>query len=143
MKRNYIFILSGLLLLLMACHDKKQNTILEQFFEDNILDQTFIITEANDGNTDLTSNYLGYNFVLKKGSDYHNGPLIVKNGSLTYAGTWSCDEDYGRLKIVLPSLPSAFTFLTRDWRFTSKALPELKFSPWGGSGSIKLTMKRQ
>ncbi len=139
---NRLF-LPVLLLLLISCHKKKDNTILEQFFEDNILDQSFVITQANDESTDLTANYAGYNFVLKKGSDYYHGPLKVTYNSSSYNGTWSSNDDYSKLKIQLPSNPSAFIFLNRDWRFTSKNLPELKFAPWGSTSNIQLTMKRK
>ncbi len=135
--------LPALLLLLISCHKKKDNTILEQFFEDNILDQSFVITHANDESADLTANYTGYKFVLKKGNDYYHGPLKVTFNSSNYNGTWSSNEDYSKLNIQLPSVPSDFIFLNRDWRFTSKALPELKFAPWGSTANIQLTMKRQ
>lgn len=140
--KNRIFIALALIVI-AACHDKKQNTILEQFFEDNILEQNFMITHANDASSDLTSNYEGYNFVLKKGNDYYHGPLVVTHSASIYNGSWSSNEDYSKLKIVLPAVPVEFKFLTRDWRFTSKNLPELKFAPWGGDDTINLTMKRK
>lgn len=142
-KTKFRIYLAAFAFLFAACHDKEENTILVQFFEDNILNQNFIITHANDEASDLTANYIGYNFVLKKGSNYRNGPLVVTKGSLIYNGTWQTNEDYSKLKIQLPSVPSEFIFLSRDWRFTSKAIPELKFAPWGGSDGIQLTMKRQ
>lgn len=142
MKMNKMILYSTVLLLLLSCHKKEENTILEQFFEDNILDKTFVITQANDESNDLTTNYSGYNFLLKKGSDYYHGPLKVTYNTTSYTGTWSSNSDYSKLNIQLPSNPSAFIFLNRDWRFTSKNLPELKFAPWGSTANIQLTMKR-
>ena len=129
--------------LIAGCHKKTQNTVFEQFFEDNVLDQTFIITLAKNQGTDLTDQYSGYTFILKKGSDYYNGPLLVAKSGSNYNGTWSSNEDYSKLRISLPNSPIEFQFLNRDWRFASKALPTLKFTPWGSTDDIQLTMLRQ
>lgn len=128
---------------LSGCYKSTENTIFQQFFEDNVLGRTFIITYANDKGTDLTSKYSGYTFVLLKGSDFYNGPMKVANAGNNYSGTWSSNEDYSKLNIVLPSTPGEFVFLTRNWRFASKQLPVLKFTPWGGPDDIQLTMERQ
>jgi len=66
----------------------------------------------------------------------------IKNG-VTYTGTWSSNDDYSKLVITLPNPPSEFSFLSREWRFTSKNLPTLELAPWGSTDPIVLHMRRQ
>lgn len=120
-----------------------KSSVMEDYFEDNILNRNFSITHAVDNGDVITEEYNGFTFVLKKGSDYYSGPLVVTRNGDTYDGTWASNEDYGKLKIVLPGTPAAFRFLTRDWRFTSKKLPTLKFAPWGSTDDTALTMERR
>src|SRR5207302_8145584 len=61
--------------------------LLEQYFDINILGQIFIVNLATDSGTDLTPNYNGYTFKLIK-TDYYHGPVEVKFGTSTYAGSW-------------------------------------------------------
>lgn len=127
----------------ISCKKSIKETLAEKYFSENVLNRDFEITYAKNEGEDITSTYLGYSFLLKKGSDFYNGPLIVTKGTDIYYGTWQADEDFGKLTIVLPSLPAEFAFLTRDWRFTSKKLPVLKFAPWGSDAKIALTMERK
>lgn len=121
------------------------SSVLEDYFEDNVLNRNFSITYAMDNGTVITGDYAGYIFLLKKGSDYYNGPLVVTRDGTVITGSWSSNSDYGKLRITLPASPESFKFLTRDWRFTSKKLPTLKFSPWGSADatSTALTMERE
>ena len=133
------------MLLFGAC--KKTTTtnptnVLEQYFDANILNQNFIVILATDHGTDLTSNYSGYTFKLIK-SDYYHGPIEMKYATSTYAGSWIANDDYSKLTITLPSTPAPFIFLTREWRFTSKNLPELDLAPWGTTEPIVLHIMRQ
>ncbi len=116
--------------------------LLEQYFDANILGQIFIVNLATDNGTDLTANYSGYTFKLIK-SDYYQGPIEVKYGTNTYSGTWSANSDYSKLTLILPSVPSLFIFLTRDWRFTSKNVPQLELAPWGTTDPVVLHILRQ
>lgn len=139
------FLLISLLVIFASCKklvDKVTETQLEKYFEANVLNRDFIITRATDSTSDFTSDYSGYVFVLLK-TDYYHGPLKVTKGSNVYMGAWAANEDFGKLDITLPDMPSAFVFLTRSWRFTSKNLPELKFAPWGSNAQIALNMYRQ
>ena len=86
--------------------------------------------------------YTGYTFVLLK-TDYYNGPLKATNGSNTYMGTWSSNDDYSKLIIVLPDSIPEFQFLSRSWRFTKKGNPTMELSPWGTSEPFVLHMTRQ
>ena len=122
--------------------DVKDNTVLEQYFETNILNRNFVVSYAKDNANDITSSYEGYIFVLLKTDMYH-GPLKVINGNREFSGSWSSNEDYGKLTIKLPGTPPEFAFLTRDWRFTSKALPVLKLAPWGSVADTEVHMTRQ
>lgn len=142
-KLKIILILGIFTGMFISCGKKATHSQLEKYFEQNILNNNFIITYANDDGDLITGNYNGYNFILKKGSDYYNGPMAVSKGSNNYSGTWSSNDDYSKLKIVLPNTPAEFVFLTREWRFTSKNIPVLKFAPWGSSANIALTMERK
>lgn len=118
------------------------NPLLEQYFETNVLNRNFTVSLATSDSSDYTSDYVGYTFVLQK-DDYYHGPLKATKGSQTYMGTWSSNEDYSKLIILLPTPPPEFTFLNRSWRFTSKSFPTLKLSPWGSVAPIVLHMYRQ
>jgi hypothetical protein len=67
----------------------------------------------------------------------------TKDG-ITYSGTWSCNEDYSKLVISLtsPSVPAAFGFINRSWKFTKKALPIMELAPWGTTDPKILHMRR-
>ena len=140
-----VVILLFITLTFTAC--KKTTTtdttnLLEQYFDVNILGQIFIINLATDNGTDLTPNYNGYTFKLIK-TNYYNGPLEVKYGTNTYTGTWSANSDYSKLTISLPSTPSILIWLTREWRFTSKNVPQLELAPWGSTDPLVLHILRQ
>lgn len=118
-----------------------QATYLQQQFESNILNKNFRVHMATDNGVDLTAQYTGYTFVLYK-STYYNGPITAVKNGITYNGTWSSNEDYSKLVITLPSLPSEFVFLNRDWRFTKKSLPIMELAPWGTTDPKVLHMEQ-
>lgn len=144
-----IVIIAALAIILMlnscskveAAIEAKQQTELEKQFEDNILNKNFRVKLATDNGVDLTPQFTGYTFILYKGT-YYNGALTATKNSTTYTGTWSCNEDYSKLTIVLPSVPTEFLFLVRDWRFTKKSLPVMEFAPWGTLEPKVLHMER-
>ncbi len=117
-------------------------TLLEKFFEDNVLNKNIIITLATDNGTDITSRYNGYVFIMRKGT-YYNGNLEAMKNSITYTGTWSSNEDYSKLVITLPSIPGELVFLQREWRFTRKTTTQMDLAPWGSSEPDVLNMVRQ
>ena len=118
------------------------SSILEQYFEANVLNQPFIINLATNNGVDITSNYNGYVFKMLK-TDYYHGPAQVTKGTSTYTGTWSSNSDYSKLVITLPTTPSEFVFLTREWKFTKKNPPQLELAPWGSTEPLVLHMLRQ
>jgi hypothetical protein len=145
MIKNLPLILFSFLLMSMSCKKgggSGTNALLEQYFETNVLNRNFIVSLAQDNGTDLTTNYNGYVFVLLK-TDFYHGPLQATKGGVMYTGTWSSNDDYSKLVITLPSPPSEFGFLSRDWRFTSKDFPTLELAPWGSSAALVLHMYRQ
>ena len=119
----------------------KQQTALEKQFEDNILNQNFRVQLATDDGVDLTPQFTGYTFRLLK-TTYYNGVMTAEKNSITYNGTWSCNEDYSKLTITLPPAPTEFLFLIRDWKFTKKSLPIMEFAPWGTLEPKVLHMER-
>lgn len=144
-----IVIIAALAIILMlnscskvkAAIEAKQQTELEKQFEDNILNKNFRVQLATDNGVDLTPQFTGYTFILYKAT-YYNGALTATKNSTTYNGTWGCNEDYSKLTIVLPSVPTEFLFLVRDWRFTKKSLPIMEFAPWGTLDPKVLHMER-
>ncbi len=143
--KNYFLIL--LLFLLISSSCKKDGTtsanpLLEQYFETNVLNRNFIVSLASRNDTDLTSDYNGYVFVLLKTDDLH-GALTATSNGVSYTGSWSSNDDYSELIITLPATPTAFNFLTREWRFTSKSFPTMELAPWGSTENLILHMYRQ
>ena len=117
-------------------------TVLEQYFETNILTKNFAVTLATDSTADITSDYTGEIFVLLE-TDLYHGPLQATKNGVVYMGTWSANSDYSQLIITLPDPPAEFAFLSRAWRFTSKNVPTMALSPWGSTAPIALQMTRQ
>ena len=85
---------------------------------DNVLNQNFTISLATNNGVDLTANYSGYLFKMMK-TDYYHGPCTATKGSTVYTGTWSSNSDYSKLVITLPSSPTEFVFLNREWKLTA------------------------
>jgi hypothetical protein len=122
-----------LLLLLSGCKKTVENIqqdLAQQYFEENILNRDFKVLLATDNGTDITSQFTGFTYRLTKNT-FTDGPMTASNNLVTVTGTWNCTEEYGKLIINLPSTITGFSFLNREWKFTSKALPVLKFAPWG------------
>lgn len=121
--------------------NQPSQSFLQQYFEDNILNRDFKVKLATDSTVDLTTQFSGYTFRLTKNT-LLNGPMTAVNGSLTYTGTWSSNDDYSKLVISLPSSVTAFIFLNREWRFTKKAVPIMELAPWGTTEPKVLHMER-
>jgi hypothetical protein len=134
-----------LLLLLTGCKKAVENVqqdLAKQYFEENILNRDFKVLLATDNGTDITSQFSGFTFRLTKNT-FTDGPMTASNSLFTESGTWICTEEYGKLTINLPTTRIAsFSFLNREWKFTSKALPILKFAPWGTTEPKVLHMER-
>ena len=144
MPKPIILLLLSFLILCNSCKKSigDNNPLLEKYFETNILNTNFIVSLAKDNGMDITTNYNGYIFVLLK-TDFYHGPMKVTKNGIVYDGTWISNSDYSKLTITLPNSPPEFAFLTREWRFTSKNLPTLKFAPWGSNAPVELNMLRQ
>ncbi len=145
MKKYVPFLLIASLIFCFSCkktiHNLEQSA-LQKYFDKNVIGTTFKVTLAKDSTSDLTSIYSDYNFVLLK-TDYSHGPLKATKGANEYMGTWSSNEDYSILVIILPDSIPEFRFLTRSWRFTKKTVPTLQLAPWGSNDPIVLYMTGQ
>lgn len=128
--------------------ETKTENILQQYFEQNILNRDFRVDLATDNGSDFTTDYDGYTFRLEKNTVTNSdteGPMKAKlNGVETCTGTWSCTEEWGKLGInlTIPSTPPSFIFLNRSWKFTEKAFPIMKLAPWGSTAPKVLHMER-
>ncbi len=117
---------------------------LEKYFADNVLNRNFVVDFASDSSVDKTNLYNGYNFVLTKTTSFYEGNMTGTKDGVTYSGTWSTTTDYSKLVINLesPTIPAEFVFLNRSWRFTKKDVPVLKLAPWGSTEPKVLYMRR-
>ena len=146
--RVVIAVVCALLLLLTSCKKlallSGDQSTLEKYFADNVLNRNFIVDFASNSGTDITSQYTGYNFVLTKDTSFYNGNMTGTKDGVTYSGTWSSNSDYSKLVINLnnPSIPAEFVFLNRAWKFTKKGVPVLNLAPWGNTDPKILYMRR-
>lgn len=143
--RILIAVACAIILLCTSCKKslpvQEQQNILEQYFEQNILNKDFMVELATDNGTNLTAQYNGYTFKLLKNT-LLDGPMTATIGATTYNGSWSCNDDYSKLTINLPITPAVFGFLIREWKFTKKAVPVMELAPWGSLEPKVLHMKR-
>ena len=144
--RYIIVILFSAILLLSGCSktggiSALQQDIFQQFFEQNILNHDYKVQLATDNGGDITSQYNGYIFRMMKNTSY-DGTFTATNGLASYTGNWSCNSDYSKLSLSLPSTPPEFIFLTRDWRFTKKDITLMELAPWGTTEPKVLHMER-
>jgi hypothetical protein len=134
------------ILMLQGCGKKgvsPTEQLYQKYFEENVLNRDFTVSLATDNGADSTAQFAGWVFKLLKNT-YLDGPMTaIKNGQ-TFTGTWQCNDDYGKLTILIsqPSVPASFGFLNRQWRFTKKDLPTMQFAPWGSSAPVVLHMTR-
>jgi hypothetical protein len=143
--RIFIAVACAIVLLCSSCKKtivaEEQRSILELYFEQNILNNDFKVSLATDNGSNLTPQYDGYRFRLLK-STLLNGPLTATKAGTTYTGTWSSNDDYSKLVITLPISPAEFGFLIREWKFTKKAVPVMELAPWGSAEPKVLHMER-
>ncbi len=142
--RFFIALAFAALLLLSGCKktvEAKQQNILEQYFEENILNKDFVVHLAIDNGADITAQFNGFVFKLTKNT-LLNGPMTGINGATTITGIWASNEDYSKLIITLPTANASFTFINREWRFTKKAIPLMELAPWGTTEAKILHMYR-
>lgn len=142
MKKFLLLSLLSLAFFMSCKKEKNMGSAQEKLFEESILNKNFVVSYADDNGTVLTPNYTGYIFILSK-TDYYHGPMkAIKNG-ITYQGTWSANDDYGKLIITLTDTPSELKFLSRAWRFKSKSFSVLKLAPWGEGEGINVHMSKE
>lgn len=148
--RFFIAIITALLLLATGCKKPKPPAyvanVYEQYFETNVLNTNFKVKLATDNGADFTTQYADYNFKLLKNT-YYDGPMTatrISNPGVVFTGTWSTNEDFSKLVILLNQLPIPveFNFLNRPWKFTKKALPIMELAPWGTTEPKVLHMQR-
>ncbi len=147
--RFLIAVIFSALLLAFGCKKTVETQtvdILQQYFDQNVLNRDFRVDSATDNGVDITHQYDSYIFRLEKNTTTNSntdGPMTAKvNGTVVCTGTWSCTEQYGKLGINLtsPAIPE-FSFINRDWKFTSKEWPIMKLAPWVASARV-LWMER-
>jgi hypothetical protein len=126
---------------LEALVEQPSQTLLQQYFEQNILNRDFKVELAADSTANLTAQYSNYTFRLTKNT-LLTGPITATAGTSIYTGTWSCNDDYSKLVITLPNTVPEFSFLNREWRFTKKAVPIMELAPWGTIEPKVLHMER-
>ena len=65
---KYICLFASFFLLNTSCKKLKEvnQSLLEKYFESNVINRNFIVTLAKDSTADFTADYSGYKFVLLK-----------------------------------------------------------------------------
>jgi hypothetical protein len=145
--RFVIALLLAVLILLASCKKleiavaAQNENLLQQYFEANILNKDFIVRLASDSSNNITSQFSGFTFRLTKAT-LTSGAMTATSGTMVYTGSWSANEDYSKLVITLPNSITAFSFLTREWKFTKKAIPVMELAPWGTTDPKVLHMER-
>lgn len=145
MKKLVALILVTCVVFSLSCKktiQEAERSLLDKYFEKYVIGNNFTITLAKDSSNDITSDYVGYAFVLLK-TDLFHGPLKATKGNAQYMGTWATNDDYSKLDISLPDSVPEFRFLARSWRFTKKANPTLQLAPWGSNAPLVLHMTHQ
>ncbi len=144
--RFFIALAFAALLLMSGCKktiQTQQRNVLEQYFEENILNKDFIVHLASENGADITTQFNGFVFKLTKNT-LLDGPMSATKGTNTVNGTWTANEDYSKLTITLPiTINPSISFLNREWRFTKKAIPIMELAPWGTTEAKVLHMYRQ
>ncbi len=146
--RFAIAVICALLLLLLSCKKlaliNADQSTLEKYFAQEVLNRTFVVDFASDSSVDITTQYTGFDFVLTNTTSYYDGKMTGTKNGVTYSGTWVSNSDYSKLVINLnsPSIPAEFAFLNREWKFTKKDAPVLKLAPWGSTDPKVLHMRR-
>ena len=146
--RFIIAVICAILLLLLSCKKLElinaDQSTLEKYFAQEVLNRTFVVDFASDSSVDITSQYTGFDFVLTNTTSYYDGKMTGTKNGVTYSGTWVSNSDYSKLVITLnsPSIPAEFVFLNREWKFTKKDAPVLKLAPWGSTDPKVLFMRR-
>src|SRR5271169_6655175 len=102
MVKYFSFLACLILLLNISCKkalSSANTTLLEQYFETNILTRNLTVTLATDSSADITPDYTGEIFVLLE-TDLYHGPLQATKNGVVYTGTWSANSDYSQLIIT-------------------------------------------
>lgn len=104
------------------------------FFNANVLNKTLTIHLATDNGVNVTSSYSAYTFTCATG-----GIFTAANNLFSINGTWVANADYSKVTFTLPTPPSEFIFLNREWTFTKFTTPimELGYSATAG-GQYKI-----
>lgn len=78
---KYIFSFIIFCLLNISCKKlyEVNQSVLEKYFESNVIDRNFTVILAKDSTADFTSDYKGYQFILLK-TDFYPGPLKGTKG---------------------------------------------------------------
>src|SRR5690349_15856131 len=81
--RFFIALAIATILLLSGCSKEAlvaaNRNLLEQYFEDNILNRDFVVELATDSTANLTSQFNGYTFKLSKNT-LQDGPMTASYG---------------------------------------------------------------
>jgi hypothetical protein len=104
------------------------------FFNANVLNQDLKVHLATDNGITITNNYSAYTFKCTTG-----GVFTASNSLFSINGTWTANADYSKVTFTLPTPPSDFIFLNREWTFTNYSTPimELGYSATAG-GEYKI-----
>jgi hypothetical protein len=117
-----------------SCKKESETVDTTAFFNNNVLNKTLTVHLATDNGTTITSVYNNYTFKCATG-----GVFTATNNLFSINGTWTANSDFSKVTFNLPTPPSEFIFLNREWTFTKFTTPimELGYSATAG-GEYKI-----
>ncbi|MBP6430784.1 MAG: hypothetical protein KA319_03375 [Ferruginibacter sp.] len=137
-----IAVIAATLLLFTTSGCKKESETVDStaFFNNNVLNKTLTIHLAIDNGANVTSNYSAYTFTCATG-----GVFTAANNLFSVTGTWAANADFSKVTFTLPTPPSEFIFLNREWTFTKFTTPilELGYSTTAGGDNKILHFQKQ
>ncbi len=145
LKTKIFFACIACFLVLSNCSKSDSNTTPVDpivFFDNNVINKDLSIHLAVDNGSTITAQYNGYTLRFSK-NGATNGTVSIANTLLTYTGTWTTTADHTTLSIVLPTPPTEFTFLNRQWKFTRYSTPIMELAPAAGGDNKVLHFQVQ
>jgi len=117
----------------------QSNNLTKDQVENNLQNDTWIITFYFDSDKDETNHFAGYSFVFKP-----NLEIIATNTSSTFTGAWSIndsssgDDSMDDLHFnILFNVGNDLDELNDDWEFISQSPTEIKLTDVsGGNGGV-------
>ena len=141
-----LFIATSVLISCSSDDDNMVNENTKTEIENNLKNNTWIITKYIDSGEDELYHYNGYEFTFAE-----SGVLTATNGTNTYTGTWSITNDSSSSSSsndwdfnIFFATPEEFEELSDDWDILSNTSTKIELIDisGGNGGTDYLTFER-